>query len=151
KEKCSDSACRVLVVNFALPTGQTCSACILLSNSLSDALAHLTGGPGVLSRAEFAQFMDKERIPSTYLHLDDTLVWIARELHANRVVFGTLTSENDAVLLAAKVLRHEKLGNSTVTSKEIKAILPNTGLEAAFEHRESFHTLPQRTPINYDV
>lgn len=67
KEKCEGLPCQVLVVNFALPTGETCSACILLADSLSTTLAPLPRAPLVIGRDTLASFMDKERIPAHYL------------------------------------------------------------------------------------
>jgi len=146
KEKCADHGCQVLVVNLTISTGETCSACILLSDSLAKTLAELQDAPGVISRASLASFMDAERISSVFLNLHDTQVWIARELRADRLVFGSLVPKGDFLQLKARVLKHEHLGNSTETSKEISAKIPMGDLAAGFQPRESYHSLPKREP-----
>jgi hypothetical protein len=90
KEKCEGLPCQVLVVNFAIPTGESCSACILLSDSLETTLATFPHAPLVISRDTLASLMDKERIPAQYLDRPEAFAWVARELRAKRLVFGTL-------------------------------------------------------------
>ena len=151
KEKCASSSCQVLVVNLTISTGETCSACILLSDSLAKSLAGLRDAPGVVTRASFASFMDQERISSAFLNRQDTRVWIARELRADRVVFGSLVPKGDSLQLKAKVLKHERFGNSTETSREISAKIPVGDLGTGFQPRESYHSLPKREPSEAQV
>lgn len=151
KEKCTKPSCQVLVVNLTISTGETCSACILLSDSLANSLAELPDAPGVVSRISLASFMDQERISSVYLNRQDTQVWIARKLRADRVVLGPLVHKGDSLQLKAKVLRHEHFGNSTETSKEISAKIPVGDLSSGFLPRESYHSLPKRDPSEAQV
>lgn len=145
KEKCANSTCQVLVVSLTVSTGATCSACILISEALTKSLAELPDPPGVIKRAQFASFMDQERIPSIYLDLHETLVWIGRELGASRVVFGSLVFKGDSLQLKTKVLKHESFGNSTEISKEMNVKVPLGDLSAGLEPRESFHSLVKPT------
>jgi TonB family protein len=151
KEKCANSSCQVLVVNLTISTGETCSACILLSDSLAKSLAELPNAPGVVSRASLASFMDQERISSVFLNRQDTQVWVARELRANRLVFGTLVRKGDSLQLKTKVLKHENFGNSTETSKEMRIEIPVGNLSGGFVARESYQALPKRDPSHFDA
>jgi len=151
KEKCEGLPCQVLVSNFTLSTGETCSACILLSDSLAKALVPLPHAPIVVGRDSFASFMDKERIPAHYLDRQEALVWITRELRATRLVFGTLVPKGDSLQLKARVLKHENFGNSTETSKEIRIEIPVGNLGGGFVPREFYHALPKRDASNYDA
>jgi TonB family protein len=151
KERCANSSCHVLVVNLTISTGETCSACILLSDSLAKSLAELPNAPGVVSRASLASFMDQERISYVFLNRQDTQVWIARELRADRVVFGSLVPKGDSLQLKARVLKHEHFGDSTETSKEISARFPMGDLTAGLLPRESYHSLPKREPSEAQV
>jgi TonB family protein len=151
KGKCANSSCQVLVVNLTISIGETCSACILLSDSLAKSLAGLQDAPGVVSRASFASFMDQERISSVFLNRQDTQVWIARELRADRVVFGSLVPKGDSLQLKTKVLKHEHFSNSTETSKEISARIPVGDLTVGLLPRESYHSLPKREPSEAQV
>jgi hypothetical protein len=151
KEKCEGLPCQVLVVNFALPTGETCSACILLSDSLATTLAPLPHAPLVIGRNTFASFMDKERIPAHYLDRPEAFAWVARELRAKRLVFGTLVRKGDFLQLKTKVLKHENFGNNTETSKEMRIEIPVGNLAGGFAPRESYHALPKRDASQFDV
>jgi len=151
KEKCEGLPCQVLVVNFALPRGETCSTCMLLSDSLATTLAPLPHAPLVIGRDTLASFMDKERIPSHYLDHPEVLAWVARELRAKRLVFGTLVQKGDFLQLKAKVLKHENFGNNTETSKEMRIEIPVGNLAGGFAPRESFHAMTKRDTSQFDA
>ena len=151
KEKCEGLPCQVLVTNFTLPTGETCSACILLSDSLAKSLVPLPHAPIVIGRDSFASFMDKERIPALYLDRQEALVWITRELRATRLVFGKLVRKGDSLQLKTRVLKHENFGNSTETSKEMRIEIPVGNLGGGFVPRESYHALPKRDASHFDA
>ena len=68
----------------------------------------------------------------------------ARELRADRVVFGLFVQKGDSLQLKARVLKHEQFGNSTETSREISAKIPLGDLAAGFQPRESYDSLPKR-------
>jgi hypothetical protein len=53
-------------------------------------LATFPHAPLVISRDTLASLMDKERIPAQYLDRPEAFAWVARELRAKRLVFGTL-------------------------------------------------------------
>ena len=151
KEKCEGMPCQVLVTNFTIPTGETCSACILLSDSLATTLATLLHAPLIISRDTLASFMDKERIPAHYLDRPEALAWVARELRAKRLVFGTLVQRGDALQLTAKVLKHESFGNSTQTSRALRVEIPVGNLGGGFGARESYHPLQKRDAPQLDA
>ena len=148
KEKCSDSTCQVLIVSLALRSGETCSVCIFLSDSLAKALGELPGSPGVINRENFTSFMDRETLPSQYLGQEQTLVWISRELHASRVLFGTLDPQGDLLSLNVKVLRYGKFADDVHVSKETQGKLPMGDLADSygFTPRQFFNPLPNRAP-----
>ena len=151
KEKCEGSPCQVLVVNLELPTGETCSACIFLSDSLANMLALSPHPPLVIGRDAFASFMDKERIPAHYLDRPEAFAWVARELRAKRLVFGTIVRKGDSLELKIKVLRHENFGDNTQTSKEMRIEIPVGNLGEGFAARESFHPLPRRDASQFEA
>lgn len=144
KEKCAKSSCQVLVVNLTVSTGATCSACILISEALTKSLAELPDPPGVIKRAQFASFMDQERIPSIYLDRPETLVWMDRKLGASRVVVGILVQKEDFLQIRTRILKHGNSGNRTEASTEISIQVPAGDLNTGFAARESFHPLAKR-------
>lgn len=151
KEKCEGLPCQVVIINFALPSGETCSTCILLSDSLTKALMPLPHAPVVIGRDTLMSFMDKERIPAFYLERQEALVWIARELRASRLVFGTIIRKGDSLELKIKVLKHENFGNNTQTSKEMRIEIPVGNLGRGFVPRESYHALQKRDASHFDA
>ncbi len=151
KEKCEGLPCQVLVVNFTIPTGETCSACILVSDSLATTLATMLPTPLVISRDTLASFMDKERIPAHYLDRPEAFAWVASELRAKRLVFGTMVRKGDSLQLNAKVLKHENFGNSTQTSKNLRVEIPIGDLGEGFGARESYHALQKRDAPQFDA
>jgi len=142
KEKCSDSPCQVLIMSLALRSGETCSACILLSDSLAKALGELPGAPSVVGRETFSTFMDREVLPSQYLSQEQTLVWISRQLHATKVLFGTLDPQGDSLSLNVKVLRYGNSADDVHLSKETHVKLPMGDLAGGFSPRQFFNPLP---------
>jgi hypothetical protein len=110
KEDCAGTGCEILVVNFTLPSDETCSACILLADSLAKTLGELPGGPNVINRTRLNSFLDEERIPSRTLNQREALAWVAHELHASRVVFGTIHPEREFLQLKARLLKDEVFG-----------------------------------------
>lgn len=144
KERCSPSAYEILVTNFALPSGQTCSACILVSDALAKALGESSSGPEVISRASLGTFLDHERISSQFLRDRETMKWLGHQFHATQVVFGVVKLENDSVRLQAQVLEYEGNGDSTRTSKGISVKMPLGNLANGLSARESFQALAKR-------
>lgn len=137
KEKCSDATCGVLIINLALRSGETCSACILLSDSLAKALGEVSGSPNIVSRQNFASFMDKEILPAQYLSQQKALVWIGHELRAKKVIFGTLDPQGDSLSLSMQILGYETFDNIHA-SKEVRARLPMGGLGTGLAPRQFF-------------
>ena len=144
KEKCAGANCQVLVVNLALPSGQTCSACILLSDSLAKTLGELPDAPNVITRTSFSSFMDRERISSKFLKDREATKWVGRQFHATDVVFGEVKQENDSLRLSTQVLQLKGKGDSTRTSKEINVKMTLGNLADGFSARESFEPLAKR-------
>jgi TonB family protein len=144
KEKCAGANCQVLVVNLALPSGQTCSACVLLSDSLAKTLGELPDAPTVITRTSFSSFMDRERISYKFLKDREAMKWIGHQFHATDVVFGEVKPENDSLRLNTQVLQFKGKGDSTRTSKEINVEMPLGNLADGLSARESFEPLAKR-------
>jgi len=144
REDCSGTGCEILVVNFALPSGDTCSACMLLADSLARTLGELQGGPNMTSRTSLGSFLDEERISSKLLNQHETLAWVAHELHASRVVFGTIKPEKEFLQLKARLLKDELFGKGPHVSKEISVKMPLGNLADGLSARESFLPLAKR-------
>jgi hypothetical protein len=144
KEDCGGTSCEILVVNFALPSGDTCSACILLADSLAKALSALPSAPNVIPRTRLSAFLDEERIPSRLLNQREALAWGAHELHASRLAFGTLKPEKEFLLVKTRLLKDGALGMGPHVSKEISVKLPLGNLAEGLLARESFPPLAKR-------
>jgi len=144
KEDCAGTGCEILVVNFALPSGETCSACILLADSLTKTLSELPVTPNVISRTSFSAFLDEERIPSRLLSQHEALAWVGHQLHANRVVFGTIKPEKEFLVVKTRLLKDGPLGIGPHVSKEISVKLPLGNLAEGLIARESFQPLAKR-------
>ena len=146
KGDCAGTGCEILVVDFALLSGETCSTCALLADSLSKTLSELPGGPNVISRTTLSSFLNEERIPSKILNQPEALAWVAYQLHASRLVFGTIRTENDLLLARAHLLKDEGPGKKPHVSKEISVKMPLGNLADGLSARESYHSLPKREP-----
>lgn len=146
KEDCAGTGCEILVVDFALLSGETCSTCALLADSLAKALGELPGGPNVISRTTLSSFLNEERIPSKILNQPEALAWVAYQLHASRLVFGTIRTENELLLARAHLLKDEGPGKKPHVSKEISVKMPLGTLRDGLSARESYHSLPKREP-----
>jgi TonB family protein len=144
REDCAGTGCEILVVNLVLPSGDACPACILLADSLAKTLSELPGAPNVIPRASLGSFLDEQRIPSKLLYQHETLAWVGHELHASRVVFGTIKAEKDLLELKAQVLKDETFVKGTHASKEMKVRMPLGNLADGLSARESFHPLEKR-------
>jgi TonB family protein len=144
KEKCAGANCQVLVVNLVLPSGQTCSACVLLSDSLAKTLGELPDAPTVITRTSFSLFMDRERISSKFLKDREAMKWVGNQFHATGVVFGGVNPENDSLRLNTQVLQFRGKGDSTRASKEINVKMPLGSLADGFSAREAFEPLVKR-------
>jgi Gram-negative bacterial TonB protein C-terminal len=144
KEDCAGTGCEILVVNFTLPSDETCSACILLADSLAKTLGELPGRPNVINRTRLNSFLDEERIPSRTLNQHEALAWVAHELHASRVVFGTIHPEREFLQVKARLLKDEVFGKSPHVSKELSVKMPLDNLADGFLARESFPPLAKR-------
>jgi TonB family protein len=144
KEDCAGTGCEVLVVNFALPSGETCSTCILLADSLAENLSQLPDAPNVITRTRLSSFLGEERIPLRLLNQHEALAWIAHQLHASRVVFGTIKPEKEFLVLKARLLKDEAFGKGTHVSKEISVKVPLGNLGGGLLARESFPPLTKR-------
>jgi Gram-negative bacterial TonB protein C-terminal len=144
KEDCASMGCEILVVNFALPSGETCSACMLFADSLSKALSELPDALNVINRTSFSAFLDEERIPSRLLGQHEALAWVGHQLHASRVVFGTMKSEKEFLVVKTRLLKDGPLGMGPHVSKEIGVKLPLGNLAEGLIARESFQPLAKR-------
>jgi TonB family protein len=151
KEKCSGTSCEILVVNFSLPSGDTCSACILLSDSVARALRELPAAPSVISRASFSSYVDQERIPSQLLNQREILGGIARQFHTSRVLFGTIKPEANFLLLKTQLLNGERSVSGTHVSKEMSVKILSSNLAAGLNSREAFDALPKRGASRVDA
>jgi TonB family protein len=146
KEDCAGTGCEILVVDFALLSGETCSTCALLADSLTKTLSGLPGGPNVISRTTLSSFLNEERIPSKILNQPEALAWVAYQLHASRLVFGTIRTEKDLLLVRAHLLKDKGPGKKPHVSKEISVKIPLGNLADGFSARESYQSLPKREP-----
>jgi TonB family protein len=146
KEDCAGNGCEILVVDFALLSGETCSTCALLADSLAKTLSELPGGPNVISRTTLSSFLNEERIPSKILNQPEALAWVAHQLHASRLVFGTIRTEEELLLARAHLLKDEGPGQKPHVSKEISVKIPLGNLADGLSARESYQSLPKREP-----
>jgi TonB family protein len=146
KEDCAGTGCEILVVDFALLSGETCSTCAFLADSLTKTLIELPGGPNVISRRSLSSFLNEERIPSKILNQPEALAWVAYQMHASRLVFGTIRTEKELLLVRAHLLKDEGPGKKPHVSKEISVKIPVGNLADGFAARESYQSLPKREP-----
>lgn len=144
KEDCAGTGCEILVVDFALLSGETCSTCALLADSLARTLSELPGGPSVISRTTLSSFLNEERIPPKILYQPEALAWVANQLHASRLVFGTIRTEKDLLLARAHLLKDEGPGKKPHVSKEMGAKMPMGNLAGGLLAREPFPALTKR-------
>jgi TonB family protein len=151
KEDCAGTGCEIMVVDFTLLSGETCSTCALLADSLAQTLSELPGGPNVISRTTLSSFLNEERIPSKILNQPEALAWVAHQLHASRLVFGTIRTENELLLARAHLLKDEGPGKKPHASKEISVKMPLGNLADGLLARESYHSLPKREPSQAQV
>ena len=146
KEDCAGTGCEIVVVDFALLSGETCSTGALLADSLAKTLGELPSGPSVISRTTLSSFLNGERIPSKILNQPEALAWVANQLHASRLVFGTIRTEKDVLLVRTHLLKYEGPGKKPHVSKEISVKMPLGTLGDGLSARESYHSLPKREP-----
>ena len=120
---------------------------MLLSDALAKTLSELPGAPTIVSRDLLASFLDEERLPPVYLSQEQPLAWISVQLHAKRVVFGTLDPQGDLLSLDAKILKYERFGDSIHTSKEVRVKLPTGELIGGLAASDSYSPIPIRESL----
>jgi TonB family protein len=101
---CPPKSCNILVMNFALPDGNTSAFGIQLADKLSTELANKDYNFKVIDRTLLQSFLAKDRIPSQ--SINRTVIHsIAEELDPRFMVFGTIEKfENGLGRLSSQVI-----------------------------------------------
>jgi TonB family protein len=81
--------------------------------------------------------LNEERIPSKILNQPEALAWVAHQLHASRLVFGTIRTEKEVLLARAHLLKDEGPGKKPHVGKEISVKMPLGNLADGLLARES--------------
>jgi TonB family protein len=126
---CKSGSCRLLVTNFALPSGDTSQLGSLLADAFSRELAMQQGGIQIIERSRLQTYLLRERIPSRLLSDDRAVRWLARQVGATTVLRGMTEDWGDTIrvrvtLLSAVREREARMEEFTFpSSSDLKAAL----------------------------
>jgi hypothetical protein len=138
-KNCQGKRCKVLVMNFTLPSGESGQSCRLLSDAVSSELE--TGGykTEVLTRERLQSFLETERIPSKKLVSRDELEWLGDQLGASQVLYGVVDPEKEhELLLTIHLLDVQIVFLGTKENREWRVSLPALNLAAGLAPSEPF-------------
>jgi TonB family protein len=108
KVDCKPGACKILVANFALPSGDTSALGLQLSDAFAKELVLLQTDFQILDRAQFLSFLQRERISTKFLNNDDAIRWLAKRVGATAVVRGMTEDWGDSIRLRVTLLAADK-------------------------------------------
>lgn len=90
---CKKGSCKILVNNFAGPTGATSRLGVQLADALSTQLIAQAQGIQIIDRSRLQEYLERERIDSKLLEDDNAARWLATENGATVVLVGYLRGD----------------------------------------------------------
>jgi TonB family protein len=104
KAGCDTSKCVLLVTDFYTSAESTSVVGIKLSDEMATLLLKDLSIGTVVDRSTFRQYMNRARIPLSYLKADNAQRWLGRELEATMVLTGELDLSKGNNAIKFKIL-----------------------------------------------
>jgi Gram-negative bacterial TonB protein C-terminal len=102
---CHIGDCKILVLNFALPDGNTSRYSMQLADQLSLEIAKQENSIKVIDRSLLQGLLQRDRIPSRLQNSEPIARWLGKESNANIVLVGTTKRiGKNTVQLSARLL-----------------------------------------------
>jgi TonB family protein len=112
KAGCKKGACTILVANFTDSSGSTSILGMQFADAVSEQLAAGVMDIRIVNRKRLYEFLETERIPSTFLAEENAERWLAIKQSANAVLVGHLGGNGDKLTLTVQLLdAHFLTGN----------------------------------------
>jgi TonB family protein len=124
KANCKPGKCKILVTDFAVPSGFTSQFGLQLADQFSKELASRQNGIQIIDRSILKTYLDKERISSDLLSNDRAMRWLGNELNATAVLTGITKSQESFVNVRLKLLSCNK--DKGVPIEEFTVPLPDS-------------------------
>ena len=145
KAGCKKGSCRILVNNFAGPSGVTSRLGMQLADALSAQLAAQAQGLQIIDRGKLQEYLSRERIDSKLLEDDNAARWLASENGATEVLVGYLRGGGTERNLHVQLLDTRDFGKKEPKShgRTEEVTFAALGTEGDLDPAESFGKLPE--------
>ncbi|HET9805089.1 MAG TPA: energy transducer TonB [Candidatus Acidoferrum sp.] len=145
KAGCKKGSCKILVNNFAGPSGATSRLGMQLADALSAQLAAQAQGIQIVDRSKLQEYLSRERIDSKLLEDDNAARWLASENGATEVLVGYLRGGGTERNLHVQLLDTRDFGKKEPKShgRTEEVTFADLGTEGDLDPAESFGKLPE--------
>jgi TonB family protein len=108
KANCKPGNCRILVTDFAVPSGFTSQFGLQLADQFSRELASRPNGIQIIDRSILKTYLERERISPDLLSNDRATRWLGKEVNATAVLTGITKSQGSSLNVRLKLLSCNK-------------------------------------------
>jgi TonB-like protein len=145
KAGCKKGSCKILVNNFAGPTGATSRLGMQLADALSAQLAAQAQDIQIVDRGKLQEYLARERIGSKLLEDDNAARWLATENGATVVLVGYLRGGGAERNLHVQLLDTRDFGKKEPKShgRTEEVTFADLGSEGDLDAVEPYGTLPE--------